>query len=69
MCYFSTNISFKIEKFNLALNREAIAREMKTVLDEGTEPWGVMVERVEVKDVRQSCNEDSSKIGSVKDLL
>ena len=25
---------------------------MKTVLDEGTEPWGVMVERVEVKDVR-----------------
>jgi len=25
---------------------------MKSVLDEGTEPWGVMVERVEVKDVR-----------------
>ena len=24
----------------------------KVVLDEGTEPWGVMVERVEVKDVR-----------------
>ena len=22
------------------------------MLDEGTEPWGVMVERVEVKDVR-----------------
>ena len=27
-------------------------REMQTVLDEGTEPWGVQVERVEVKDVR-----------------
>ena len=25
---------------------------MQTVLDEGTEPWGVQVERVEVKDVR-----------------
>ena len=25
---------------------------MQTVLDEGTEPWGVLVERVEVKDVR-----------------
>ena len=25
---------------------------MQSVLDEGTEPWGVMVERVEVKDVR-----------------
>merc|ERR1719429_445730 len=32
--------------------RESIAKEMKTVLDEGTEPWGVKVERVEVKDVR-----------------
>ena len=25
---------------------------LQAVLDEGTEPWGVMVERVEVKDVR-----------------
>ena len=25
---------------------------LQSVLDEGTEPWGVMVERVEVKDVR-----------------
>jgi len=33
-------------------DRESIAREMQTVLDEGTEPWGVYVERVEVKDVR-----------------
>merc|ERR1711892_1459633 len=32
--------------------RESIAKSMKTTLDEGTEPWGVMVERVEVKDVR-----------------
>ena len=33
-------------------DRECIAREMQLVLDEGTEPWGVKVERVEVKDVR-----------------
>jgi len=37
---------------DILCNREAIAKEMKSVLDEGTEPWGVMVERVEVKDVR-----------------
>lgn len=32
--------------------RDSIAREMKFVLDAATEPWGVLVERVEVKDVR-----------------
>ena len=32
--------------------RESIASEMQELLHEGTEPWGVMVERVEVKDVR-----------------
>jgi len=37
---------------DILCRREAIAQEMKSTLDEGTEPWGVMVERVEVKDVR-----------------
>merc|ERR1711874_161834 len=37
---------------DILCQRESIANEMKTTLDEGTEPWGVMVERVEVKDVR-----------------
>merc|ERR1711892_689569 len=32
--------------------RESIAREMRETLDVTTEPWGVKVERVEVKDVR-----------------
>ena len=32
--------------------REAIAQEMQSGLDEATDPWGVLVERVEVKDVR-----------------
>merc|ERR1740123_1952168 len=32
--------------------RDTISNVMKTVLDEATEPWGVTVERVEVKDVR-----------------
>ncbi|XP_064616331.1 mechanosensory protein 2-like isoform X2 [Liolophura sinensis] len=32
--------------------REAISNFMQTSLDEATDPWGVKVERVEVKDVR-----------------
>merc|ERR550519_2241031 len=32
--------------------RESIAREMQSTLDVATDPWGVKVERVEVKDVR-----------------
>merc|ERR1711923_405476 len=37
---------------DILCNREAIAKEMKSMLHEATEPWGVTVERVEVKDVR-----------------
>jgi len=33
-------------------DRESIAHTMQTTLDEATDPWGVKVERVEVKDVR-----------------
>ncbi|XP_023324186.1 band 7 protein AGAP004871 [Eurytemora carolleeae] len=32
--------------------RESIAQDMQISLDEATDPWGVKVERVEVKDVR-----------------
>lgn len=32
-------------------NREALSRSMQVTLDEATEPWGVQVERVEIKDV------------------
>jgi len=32
--------------------REKIANWMETTLDEATDPWGVKVERVEIKDVR-----------------
>jgi erythrocyte band 7 integral membrane protein len=32
--------------------RESIATEMQDLLHDATEPWGVMIERVEVKDVR-----------------
>jgi len=32
--------------------REEIAEEMLKILDEATDPWGITVERVEVKDVR-----------------
>ncbi|KAK7094716.1 mechanosensory protein 2-like [Littorina saxatilis] len=33
-------------------DREAISHFMQTSLDEATDPWGIKVERVEVKDVR-----------------
>ncbi|XP_064650286.1 band 7 protein AGAP004871-like isoform X8 [Lineus longissimus] len=32
--------------------RETISNAMQEVLDEATDPWGILVERVEVKDVR-----------------
>lgn len=32
--------------------RESISSSMQTVLDEATEPWGIKVERVEIKDAR-----------------
>ncbi|CAD5229513.1 unnamed protein product [Bursaphelenchus okinawaensis] len=32
--------------------RESIAQQAQVVLDEGTDPWGIKVERVEVKDIR-----------------
>lgn len=32
--------------------RETISHAMQTALDEATEPWGVQVERVEIKDAR-----------------
>ena len=32
--------------------RELIAHEMQELLHEATEPWGVKIERVEVKDCR-----------------
>ena len=37
---------------DILADREAIAHEMQSGLDEATDPWGVLVERVEVKDVR-----------------
>lgn len=36
--------------------REAISHTMQSSLDEATDPWGVKVERVEVKDVRLPLN-------------
>merc|ERR1711976_1135387 len=36
--------------------REEISSSMQQILDEATDPWGVLVERVEVKDVRLPQN-------------
>ncbi|XP_052789989.1 band 7 protein AGAP004871-like [Mya arenaria] len=40
------------ELTNILTDRESIAHQMQVTLDEATDPWGVKVERVEVKDVR-----------------
>ncbi|XP_075924823.1 stomatin-like isoform X1 [Petromyzon marinus] len=37
---------------DIVSEREVIARSMQTSLDEATEPWGIKVQRVEIKDVR-----------------
>lgn len=34
------------------LDREDVSRQMQAILDEATTPWGVKVERVEIKDLR-----------------
>uniref|UniRef100_A0A914DPU9 Band 7 domain-containing protein n=1 Tax=Acrobeloides nanus TaxID=290746 RepID=A0A914DPU9_9BILA len=36
----------------IMIDREGIALQAQEVLDEGTYPWGIKVERVEVKDIR-----------------
>jgi regulator of protease activity HflC (stomatin/prohibitin superfamily) len=41
----------KSELDDLLSNREALNDQLKTVIDEPTEGWGVRVERVEIKDV------------------
>jgi erythrocyte band 7 integral membrane protein len=33
-------------------DRESISSSMQASLDDATEPWGIKVERVEIKDVR-----------------
>ncbi|XP_076090429.1 stomatin-like isoform X1 [Mytilus galloprovincialis] len=33
-------------------DRDSIAHQMKALLDQATDPWGIRVERVEIKDVR-----------------
>ncbi|CAL8110893.1 unnamed protein product [Orchesella dallaii] len=37
---------------DILADRETIAHNMQAALDEATDPWGVKVERVEIKDVR-----------------
>lgn len=40
----------------LLSERDTIAHTMQTILDDATDPWGIKVERVEVKDVRLPQN-------------
>ena len=38
------------------LERDGIAQNIQKILDDATDPWGVKVERVEIKDVRLPAN-------------
>ena len=46
--------------------RESISEEMQNVLDEATDPWGITVERVEVKDVVLPSQVSSFFISNIK---
>merc|ERR1719507_2544144 len=46
------NVLGTLDLGDILSQREIIAKEMQETLEEGTRSWGVMVERVEVKDVR-----------------
>ena len=43
----------------ILLGRESIAKEMQDLLHEATDPWGVLVERVEVCVGLQSTNSNN----------
>ncbi|VDO95490.1 unnamed protein product [Soboliphyme baturini] len=62
-------------------DREAISQQMQTALDDATDPWGVKVERVEIKDVRlpvqlqramaaeaEAAREARAKVGRLVDV-
>merc|ERR1712142_1406948 len=40
----------------LLADRENIAKDLKSMIDTATDPWGIDIERVEVKDVRLPQN-------------
>ncbi|XP_065186929.1 stomatin-like [Sycon ciliatum] len=46
------NILGTVTLEELISNREEISRRMQVILDEATDPWGVKVERIDVKDVK-----------------
>ena len=52
LCTFFRNVLGTKNLGDILSERESIATEMQELLHEATEPWGVTVERVEVKDVR-----------------
>ena len=53
---YSRNVLGTKSLGDILSERESIAQDMQETLDEATEPWGVKVERVEVKDVRLPQN-------------
>ena len=81
---FHLSQSVKEFQFKHTLQQSTLCVNMslQEVLDEGTEPWGVMVERVEVKDVRvpeqlqramaaeaEAAREARAKVIFLKDFL
>jgi len=50
------NVLGRYKLAGILSEREKIANELQAILDEATDPWGIYVERVEVKDVLLPAN-------------
>ena len=60
--FFSRNVLGTRNLGDILSEREAIASEMQEGLDEATDPWGVLVERVEVSESSKDNCTKSRKI-------
>ena len=53
------NIIGELELDQTLTSRDIINSKMRSILDEATDPWGIKVNRVEVKNIERSYNSDN----------
>ncbi|VDI10187.1 Hypothetical predicted protein [Mytilus galloprovincialis] len=52
LAQYTRNVLGTKNMSEILTDRDSIAAQMQHILDESTDPWGIKVERVEIKDVR-----------------